>query len=335
MLKYLVTGGAGFIGSNFIQYLINKYGDNVEIINLDKLTYAGNLDNLKTVEKNPNYTFVRGDICDPQIVNELVPGVDFIVNFAAESHVDRSIGKPDDFIKTDVYGTFVLLEAARNNNIKKFVQISTDEVYGSILAGSFRETDVLEPSSPYSASKAGADRLAYSYFITYDVPVIITRCSNNFGMYQYPEKLISLFVTNAIEDKPLPVYGDGKNVRDWIFVHDHCDAVDFLIQNGKDGQVYNVGGGNERTNIDITRMILETLGKPESLISWVKDRPGHDRRYSVDTTKLKNLGWQPGYHFEEALTQTINWYVKNRPWWEKLKTGEYLEFYKKNYKFKS
>ena len=334
MLKYLITGGAGFIGSNFIHYLFKKYGDNVEIINLDKLTYAGNPDNLKSVEKNPNYKFVKGDICDPRIVNQLVPGVDFIVNFAAESHVDRSIGKPDDFIQTDVYGTFVLLEAARNNNIKKFVQISTDEVYGSILAGSFKETDVLEPSSPYSASKAGADRLAYSYFVTYNVPVIITRCSNNFGMYQFPEKLISLFVTNAIEDKPLPVYGDGKNVRDWIYVLDHCDAVDFLIQKGIDGQVYNVGGGNERTNIEITRLILETLGKPESLISWVKDRPGHDRRYSVDTTKITNLGWQPGHNFKEALTQTINWYVKNNEWWKKLKKGEYLEFYKKNYKFK-
>ncbi len=334
MFKYLVTGGAGFIGSNFIHYLFKKYGDKVEIINLDKLTYAGNLENLKTIEKNSNYTFVRGDICDPEIVNDLVPGVDFIVNFAAESHVDRSIGKPDDFIKTDIYGTFVLLEAARNNKIKKFVQISTDEVYGSILAGSFQETDVLEPSSPYSASKAGADRLAYSYFITYGVPVIITRCSNNFGMYQYPEKLISLFVTNAIEDKPLPVYGDGQNIRDWIFAQDHCDAVDFLIQNGNVGQVYNVGGGNERTNIDITRLILETLNKPESLISWVEDRPGHDRRYSVDTAKIKALGWKPGHNFEEALVQTINWYVKNREWWEKLKTGEYLEFYKKNYKFK-
>ncbi|MBN2410088.1 dTDP-glucose 4,6-dehydratase, partial [candidate division KSB1 bacterium] len=326
MFKYLVTGGAGFIGSNFIHYLFNKYGDNVEIINLDKLTYAGNLENLKAIEKKPNYTFVRGDICDPEIVNDLVPGVDFIINFAAESHVDRSIGKPDDFIKTDIYGTFVLLEAARNNSIKKFVQISTDEVYGSILAGSFRESDVLEPSSPYSASKAGADRLAYSYYITYNVPVIITRCSNNFGMYQYPEKLISLFVTNAIENKPLPVYGDGKNVRDWIFVQDHCDAVDFLIQNGKDGQVYNVGGGNENTNIDITRLILETLNKPESLISWVEDRPGHDRRYSVDTAKIRALGWKPGHNFEKAMSQTINWYVKNRTWWEKLKTGEYLEF---------
>jgi len=334
MRRYLVTGGAGFIGSNFIHYLFNKYGENVEIINLDKLTYAGNLENLKEVEKKSNYTFIKGDICDPHILEEFVPRVDFIVNFAAESHVDRSIGKPDDFIRTDVYGTFVLLEAARNNNIKKFVQISTDEVYGSILAGSFKETDVLEPSSPYSASKAGADRLAYSYFVTYDVPVIITRCSNNFGMYQYPEKLISLFVTNAIENKSLPVYGDGKNIRDWIFVLDHCDAVDFLIQSGKDGQVYNIGGGNERMNIDITRMILETLNKPESLISWVKDRPGHDRRYSVDTTKIKNLGWQPEYNFEEALTQTINWYVENLSWWEKLKTGEYLEFYKKNYKFK-
>ncbi|MDZ7314489.1 MAG: dTDP-glucose 4,6-dehydratase [candidate division KSB1 bacterium] len=331
MTTFLVTGGAGFIGSNFIRYLYQKYGD-ISVINLDKLTYAGNLDNLRDIEKNPTYHFVHGDICNAELVNSLMPNVDIVVNFAAESHVDRSIGSPDDFIKTDIYGAFVLLEAARRHGVRKFVQISTDEVYGSITSGSFKETDVLEPSSPYSASKAGADRLAYSYFVTYNLPVIITRCSNNFGPYQYPEKLIPLFVTNAIEDKPLPIYGDGKNVRDWIYVLDHCDAVDFLIQHGQNGQVYNIGGGNERMNIEITDFILKVLGKPESLKTFVEDRPGHDRRYSVDTAKIRSLGWQPKHSFEEAMKFTIQWYVENRWWWERLKSGEFLEFYKKHYK---
>ncbi|MBD3383584.1 dTDP-glucose 4,6-dehydratase [candidate division KSB1 bacterium] len=331
MKHYLVTGGAGFIGSNFIQYLFEKYGDDVRVTNLDKLTYAGNLENLKEIEAKSNYKFVAGDICDAAVVDALTADVDIIVNFAAESHVDRSIGKPDDFIKTDIYGAFVLLEAARNNKIEKFIQISTDEVYGSIDKGSFKETDVLEPSSPYSASKAGADRLAFSYFKTYDLPVIISRCSNNYGPYQYPEKLIPLFVTNALDDLELPIYGDGKNVRDWIYVLDHCDAIDFLIERGADGQVYNIGGGNECMNIEITDLILETLKKPSVLKAFVKDRPGHDRRYSVETKKIQTLGWSPKYSFEDAMKFTIEWYQDNRWWWQKLKTGEYLQFYKQNY----
>ncbi len=332
MTRYLVTGGAGFIGSNFVHYLLAKYGSEVEIINIDKLTYAGNLDNLKDIAQAPNHRFVHGDICDARLVEELMPQADVVVNFAAESHVDRSIGAPDDFIKTDIYGAFVLLEAARKTGVKKFIQISTDEVYGSILSGSFRETDRLEPSSPYSASKAGADRLAFSYFVTYGLPVVITRCSNNYGPYQFPEKLIPLFVTNALEDKNLPIYGDGLNVRDWIYVMDHCDAIDFLVHNGENGQVYNVGSGNERTNLDITAIILHELGKPESLKTYVADRLGHDRRYSVDTGRIRNLGWQPKHTFEEAMVHTIQWYKANSWWWSKLKTGEYLAYYKQNYK---
>ncbi|HHL72174.1 MAG TPA: dTDP-glucose 4,6-dehydratase [Bacteroidetes bacterium] len=331
MSTYLVTGGAGFIGSNYIRYMLKKY-DDIRIINLDKLTYAGNPDNLKEIEDDPRYSFVKGDICDEELVNSLVPEADYIINFAAESHVDRSIGQPDDFIRTDVFGTFVLLEAARRHGSKLFVQISTDEVYGSTEDGSFKEDDPLMPSSPYSASKAGADRLAYSYFVTYDVPVIITRCSNNFGPRQFPEKLIPLFVTNALEDKPLPIYGDGMNVRDWIYVDDHCDAIDFLTQKGTHGEVYNIGGGNERTNLFITELILSTLGKPRSLMTHVEDRLGHDRRYSVDCSKINAMGWQPKHAFEAAMEETINWYVQNRWWWEKLKSGEYLEYYRQNYK---
>jgi dTDP-glucose 4,6-dehydratase len=327
----LVTGGAGFIGSNYIHFILRKY-DDVAVINLDKLTYAGNLDNLREVEEHPRYRFVHGDICDAMLVDEIMAETDIVVNFAAESHVDRSIGKPDDFIRTDVFGTFVLLEAARFHRVRKFIQISTDEVYGSTEHGSFKETDALMPSSPYSASKAGADRLAYSYFVTYGLPVIITRCSNNYGPYQYPEKLIPLFVTNALEDKLLPIYGDGKNVRDWIYVEDHCEAIDFLLAHGKAGEAYNIGGGAERNNLDITDMILAALQKPRSLMAFVKDRLGHDRRYALDTSKLAALGWQPKHDFAAALQFTIDWYVKNRRWWEKLKSGEYLEFYKKNYK---
>jgi len=330
MARYLITGGAGFIGSNFIHYLFEKYED-IEVINLDKLTYAGNLDNLKDIEKQKGYEFVKGDICDQQLVEKVMKDCDYVVNFAAESHVDRSIGAPDDFIRTDVFGTFVLLESARKYSIKKFIQISTDEVYGSIENGSFKETDPLLPSSPYSASKAGADRLAYSYFVTYGLPVIVTRCSNNFGPYQYPEKLIPLFVTNAIENKQLPLYGDGKNVRDWIFVMDHCDAIDFIRQHGKDGEVYNIGGNNERTNVEITNIILEQLGKPKDLIKHVKDRPGHDRRYAVDCSRLSRLGWQPKHPFRDAMQLTIDWYRNNRWWWEKIKSGEYLDYYKRHY----
>lgn len=330
MTRYFITGGAGFIGSNFIHYLFEKYND-IEIINLDKLTYAGNPDNLKDVEKRSDYKFVKGDICDSALVEDLMKDCDYVVNFAAESHVDRSIGAPDDFIKTDIYGTFVLLEIARKYSIKKFIQISTDEVYGSIENGSFRETDPLMPSSPYSASKAGADRLAYSYFVTYDLPVIVTRCSNNFGPYQYPEKLIPLFVTNAIEDKQLPLYGDGKNVRDWIYVMDHCDAIDFILHHGIDGEVYNIGGDNERNNIEITSKILTGLSKSTDLIKYVQDRPGHDRRYSLDCSKLAELGWEPKYQFDRAMDLTIDWYQNNQWWWKKIKSGEYLEYYKRQY----
>lgn len=331
MKKFLVTGGAGFIGSNYIRYMLNKHKD-IEIINLDKLTYAGNLDNLRDVEDDPRYRFIEGDICNAVLVNEIMPEVDVVVNFAAESHVDRSIGAPDDFIRTDIMGAFVLLEAARRNTIARFIQISTDEVYGSIENGSFQETDTLMPSSPYAASKAGADRLAYSYFVTYDLPVLITRCSNNFGPYHYPEKLIPLFVTNALEDKPLPVYGDGQNVRDWIYVEDHCDAIDFLHHKGKPGEVYNIGGGNERTNLEITEFILKRLQKSRQLMVFVPDRAGHDRRYALDCAKLHNLGWKPRYAFEEALDKTIQWYVENTWWWKKLKSGEYLEYYKQQYR---
>jgi len=332
MKTWLVTGGAGFIGSNFIHFLFEKYGDTIRVVNLDKLTYAGNLENLADIDRQPNYEFIQGDICDAALVNSLMPKVDIVVNFAAESHVDRSIGAPDDFIKTDIYGAFVLLEAARMHGVEKFIQISTDEVYGSILDGSFKETDILEPSSPYSASKAGADRLAFSYYVTYKLPVIITRCSNNYGPYQYPEKLIPLFVTNALENKALPIYGDGRNIRDWIYVKDHCDAVDFLFHHGQNGQVYNIGGGNERMNIEITDLILKHLNKPDSLKTYVPDRLGHDRRYSVDTQKIRQLGWKPKHTFEQAMAQTLKWYMENKRWWEKLKTGEYLEFYKQNYK---
>lgn len=330
MKRFLVTGGAGFIGSNYIRYLLKTY-DDVEVINLDKLTYAGNLDNLKDVEDHPRYSFVRGDICDDVLVNKIMPEIHVVVNFAAESHVDRSIGAPDDFIRTDVFGAFVLLEAARRNQVERFIQISTDEVYGSIEEGSFKETDPLMPSSPYSASKAGADRLAYSYYVTYDLPVVITRCSNNFGPYQYPEKLIPLFITNALENKELPIYGDGLNVRDWIYVEDHCEAIDFIYRHGQVGEVYNIGAGNEKTNLEITEYILKKLEKPRSLMVFVKDRLGHDRRYSLDCSKLRELGWSPKTDLEEALDQTIRWYVENRWWWQKLKSGEYLEFYKKNY----
>ncbi len=330
MRKYLVTGGAGFIGSNYIRYMLNKYKD-VSIINLDKLTYAGNLENLKDVENDPRYEFVKGDIGDEAIVDELIAKADVVVNFAAESHVDRSIGAPDDFIKTDIFGAFVLLEAARKHHVDRFIQISTDEVYGSIENGSFKETDPLMPSSPYSASKTGADRLAFSYFVTYGVPVIITRCSNNYGPFHYPEKLIPLFITNALEDKPLPIYGDGLYVRDWIYVEDHCAGVDFVTEKGEPGEVYNIGGGNERTNLEITDYVLRKLEKPETLKTFVKDRPGHDRRYAVDCSKMNAMGWKPKHDLTQALDKTISWYIDNRSWWEKIKSGEYLDYYKQQY----
>jgi len=329
--SFLVTGGAGFIGSNFIRHMLKKH-DDILIINMDKLTYAGNLDNLRDVEKDSRYRFVHGDICDTALVESVMPDVDVVVNFAAESHVDRSIGKPDDFIRTDIFGVFVLLESARKEGIRRFVQISTDEVYGSKEKDVFKETDTLMPSSPYSASKAGADRLVYSYFVTYGLPVVIPRSSNNFGPYQYPEKLISLFVTNAMDGKKLPVYGDGKNVRDWLYVLDNCEAIETVMDKGKDGEVYNVGAGNEKNNLEITRLILSELDKPEDLITFVQDRKGHDRRYALDTEKIRRLGWKPRHPFDNAMKETVRWYVDNRWWWERLKSGEYMEFYKKQYR---
>ena len=335
----LVTGGAGFIGSNFIHYVFKDISFEGKIVNIDKLTYAGNLENLVEIENKygvERYFFEKADICDFDDIKRMFEkyDIDTVVNFAAESHVDRSIFGPKDFVQSNIMGTFNLLEVSREcwrNKKKKeilFHHISTDEVYGSIEKGSFKETDPLMPSSPYSASKSGADRLAYSYYVTYNLPVIVTRCSNNYGPFQYPEKLIPLFVTNAIENKKLPIYGDGKNIRDWIYVMDHCDAIDFIMNNGADGETYNIGGKNERNNLEITELILKGLEKPKKLMTYVKDRPGHDRRYSLDCAKLSQLGWNPLYFFDEAMTLTIEWYKNNREWWEKIKSGEYLEYYK-------
>ncbi len=329
-MKLLVTGGAGFIGSNFVRYMLNKYPD-YHIVNLDKLTYAGNLDNLTDVEGHPNYTFVKGDICDVKAVSGAIEGVDAIVNFAAETHVDRSILEPGSFIQTDVYGTYVLLEALKEKGISRYIQISTDEVYGSIEQGSFTEESPLSPSSPYSASKAGSDMLVHAYWTTYHLPVIITRSSNNFGPYQYPEKLIPLFITNAIEGQQLPLYGDGMNVRDWIYVDDNCAAIDVVLHKGVEGEVYNIGGGNERTNVEITDIILKETGKPESFIKKVKDRPGHDRRYSIDSSKLSSLGFTARHSFNDAMKATVKWYTENESWWRKIKSEEFKKYYKKAY----
>lgn len=298
--------------------MLEKY-PNCKIFNLDKLTYAGNLDNLKDIENNPKYSFVRGDICDPAVVDKVMQNVNHVVHFAAESHVDRSIEDGSVFVRTNVLGTYTLLESAMKHGIMKFIHVSTDEVYGSIKEGSFKETDMLTPSSPYSSSKAGSDLIAQSYYITYKLPVIITRCTNNFGPYQYPEKLIPLFITNLLENRNVPVYGTGKNVRDWIYVLDHCRAIDFVLHNGSIGEIYNIGGGVEKTNLEITWKILAMLSKDESMVEYVKDRPGHDLRYSLDCSKLRELGWRPEYNFDEALAETIKWYVENRWWWEKLK----------------
>lgn len=333
MKKYFITGGCGFIGSNFVRYIFN-HNDTAIIINLDKLTYAGNPKNLADLNDNERYIFYHGDICDSKIVKEIFKKhrPNYLINFAAETHVDRSLGKPDDFIQTDIFGTFSLLEAAREYGVDRFVQISTDEVYGSIEKGSFSETDTLMPRNPYSASKAGADRLAYSYFTTYNLPVVITRASNNYGPYQYPEKLIPLFVTNAITDKKLPIYGDGKNVRDWLFVEDHCDAIQFVINNGVLGEIYNIGGGNELTNMQITDLILNATGKSDSLKQFIQDRLGHDRRYSLNCKKLADIGWRPKHEFQKSMKFTVDWYKQNGEWWKPLKSGEYLEYYKKHYK---
>jgi dTDP-glucose 4,6-dehydratase len=330
--KIVVTGGAGFIGSNFVRYILENY-DDIDLTVLDKLTYAGNLDNLKDIEGNPHYKFVRGDICDEAVVEDVLKGCDCVLNFAAETHVDRSIGDPASFIMTDVYGTYVLLEATKKLGIPRFIQISTDEVYGDAGDEPSGEDSPLMPRSPYAASKAGADRLAYSYYTTYDTPVVITRCSNNYGPNQYPEKLIPLFLTNAMDDKPMPVYGSGINTRDWIYVTDHVKALEVIMNSGGlEGEVFNIGSGIELSILDVAGGILTVLGKPESLVQRVADRPGHVMRHAVKTDKIESvLGWKAEVDFETGLRQTVEWYKDNRWWWEKIKSGEFKEYYKKMY----
>jgi dTDP-glucose 4,6-dehydratase len=333
-MNLLVTGGAGFIGSNFVRYMLNKYPE-YKIVNYDLLTYAGNLENLKDIQENPRYVFVKGDIRNYQLVDYIVKThhIDVIVNFAAESHVDRSISDPSIFVKTNVLGTQVLLDVAKANNIQKYVQISTDEVYGSLGdTGYFTEETPLAPNSPYSASKASADLLVRAYHKTYELNVNITRCSNNYGPYHFPEKLIPLMITNALEGKDLPIYGDGQNIRDWLHVKDHCAAIDLVIHKGKSGDVYNIGGHNERTNNEIVHIIVEKLGVSKSLIKYVADRPGHDRRYAIDPTKIMTeLGWKPQYTFDKGIEETIQWYINNPDWWKRIKSGEYMAYYQKQY----
>jgi len=333
MVEVLVTGGAGFIGSNYVRHALASHPD-WRVTTLDKLTYAGRLENLHDVMDHPRHAFVRGDIADADVSRPLVEQSTLVVHFAAETHVDRSILEAGDFIRTDVIGTFVLLEAARTaTGLRRFVQISTDEVYGSVPTGASRETDELKPRNPYAASKAGADRLAYSYWATYGVPVVVTRASNNYGPYQFPEKVIPLFVTNAIDGQPVPLYGDGLNVRDWLHVLDHCRAIDLVIERGEAGQVYNIGGGNEVANIDLTRRILGLLGRPESLIRPVADRPGHDRRYALDTAKLRGLGGLPQAEFASGLAEAVDWYRQNEWWWRPIKQGDpaFKEYYARQY----
>ena len=329
-MRLVVTGGAGFIGSNFVRFMLRRYED-VEIVNLDKLTYAGNLENLRDVEGDRRYSFIKGDICDAAAVRTTLDGADAVVNFAAETHVDRSIRGPQDFIRTDVLGTHTLLEAVRELKIARYVQISTDEVYGSTEIGSFSEQSELAPSSPYSASKAGADLLVLANHRTYGTPVLITRSSNNYGPWQYPEKIIPLFITNAIDGETLPVYGDGLNVRDWLFVDDNCAGIDTVLRKGADGEVYNIGGGNEVTNLHLTGLILDLLESSPGLIRFVTDRPGHDRRYAVDCTKLRGLGWSPATPFEAGLERTVAWYRDNPAWWRAIKSGEWREYYERQY----
>jgi len=326
----VVTGGAGFIGSNFVRYMLTRH-DDIEVVNLDKLTYAGNLENLRDIEGDPRYRFVRGDICDPRVVGELLNGADAVVNFAAETHVDRSISGPQDFIRTDVLGAHTLLEAVREHGVSRYLQISTDEVYGSTESGAFTEDSDLDPSSPYSASKAAGDLLVLAYHRTYGTPVLITRSSNNYGPWQYPEKIVPLFITNAIDEQPLPVYGDGLNVRDWLFVDDNCAGIDLVLHEGALGEVYNIGGGNEVTNLALTREILTLLGKEPDLIRFVTDRPGHDRRYAIDCRKLQTLGWNPATDFETGLQRTVAWYRDHPEWWRAIKSGEWREYYARQY----
>jgi dTDP-glucose 4,6-dehydratase len=330
-MKILVTGGAGFIGSHFIKSMLQKK-EITRVVNLDKLTYAGNLSTLKSIEKDPKYSFVKGDIVDDACVASILKErMDLVVNFAAETHVDRSIGNAADFIVTDMQGVFVLLEACKKYPVQKFIQVSTDEVYGSIGEGFADERFPLMPSNPYSASKVGGDRLAYSYFKTYGIPVIVTRTSNNYGPYQYPEKMIPLFITNALEGKKLPLYGDGLYRRDWIHAEDHCSALWFLIHHGIPGETYNVAGGNEMTNWSITERILNQLNLDKSHVELVKDRPGHDRRYAIDDSKIRTLGWAPSIPFEQGIKDTIDWFKTHDDWWKSIKNGEFLKYYKTQY----
>jgi dTDP-glucose 4,6-dehydratase len=328
--RLLVTGGAGFIGSAWVRRVLREDGD-LSVTVLDKLTYAGNLANLREVEDDPRYRFVAGDIADRSVVEPLAAEAEAIVNFAAESHVDRSIEDPDAFIRTDVLGTHVLLEAARRAGHHRYLQISTDEVYGDVAEGASLETDALRPRSPYSASKASGDLLVSAYHATYGLPTLITRASNNFGPHQYPEKLIPLFITNALDDQPLPLYGDGGQVRDWLYVEDHCAAIRLVLEHGEPGSIYNVGSGSQITNLELTEMVLTELGKPRSLIRHVEDRPGHDRRYAVDSARLRALGWRPQRALREALGETVRWYVEHPEWWRPLKSGEYLDYYRRQY----
>ncbi len=332
MKNILVTGGAGFIGANFVHYMLRKYPEYVIVV-YDKLTYAGNINNLLDAHDDPRYKFVRGDIADPHTLEQTIREhqIDTIVNFAAETHVDRSILDPASAHRTNFTGVYVLLEAARQFGIERLHQVSTDEVYGSIPEGFFKEGDPLEPNSPYSASKAGGELMVRAYHQTYNLNAVITRGSNTYGPYQYPEKVLPLFITNAIDGEPLPLYGDGMQMRDWLYVEDHCSGVDLVLHEGKPGEVYNVGGGNERHNIEITRLLLKLLGKPESLIKRVADRPGHDRRYALNCDKLKAMGWKPARNFEAEMADTVEWYKKNEWWWRPIKSGEFREYYQKQY----
>lgn len=349
MKRILVTGGAGFIGSNFVQYILDNQKDNILLVNLDLLTYAGNLENLKAVESDPRYHFVRGDVRDRDMVEKLFReyGFDTVVHFAAESHVDRSIVEPEIFLTTNIIGTQTLLDAAKRHwNLHpedkhcreykagvRYLQVSTDEVYGALgRTGMFTEATPLSPNSPYSASKASADMVVRAYYQTYGLPVNITRCSNNYGPYQFPEKLIPLMIHNALEDQPLPVYGDGMQIRDWLHVRDHCAAIATVLEKGHVGEVYNVGGNNEKANLEIVRLILKELGKPENLITHIQDRPGHDRRYAIDNTKITTeLGWKPAYTFEEGMKETIRWYLEHQDWVERITSGAYRDYYQKMY----
>ena len=334
MKTLLVTGGAGFIGSNFVHYILRTHRD-LTVVNLDALTYAGNLENLEPLKNESRHRFVRGNICDPEAVATLLrqTGVEGIVHFAAESHVDRSIQGAGVFVQTNVFGTQVLLDAAREVGIQRFVHVSTDEVYGSLgPEGKFTESTPLHPNSPYAASKAASDLLALAWHHTHGIPVVVTRCSNNYGPFQFPEKLIPLMIANALDGRPLPVYGDGLNVRDWLYVEDHCAAIDAVLHHGAEGEVYNIGGSNEWTNIDIVRLLLKLLKKPESLISFVRDRPGHDRRYAIDASKIESeLGWRPAHSFEDGIQKTVEWYLSHQQWWKRIISGEYRDYYRMMY----